>query len=92
MSYFNDAWYLQWNWPFLCVRESMQDSIYYGRIWSWLMRFELPGTCTLRLKKKNPEIYNKHVTTGDQMRALGEVQVEHKHLDNCLSHWTVSLS
>lgn len=86
MPYFNDTWYLQWNWPFFYVRESMQDSIYYGRIWSWLMRFELPGTHTLWLKKKNPEIYNKYLTPGNQTGALGEVRVEHKHLDNYLLH------
>ena len=48
-----------------------------------------PGKTVQRkqsFKKKNPEIYNKYLTPGNQTGALGEVQVEHKHLDNYLLH------
>lgn len=38
------------------------------------------------LKKKNPEIYNKYLTTGNQTGALGEARGDHKHLDNYLLH------
>jgi hypothetical protein len=37
---------------FFYVRDSIQDFTYYGRIWNWLVKFDLPPTCKVRLKNK----------------------------------------